>query len=902
MTKRLVILLLLSASILVYRGADFIQFMSLVPEAASLGRVDLRGGRMVVLSVPAEDLDGRPTAAARLGLKVGDAVVAFERPDGSRVRLTGLNIVGDTMKSLPREGGGAMFVMRPEGKAEREVRLPFQARSRPGPISFATRVAVTVLLPMLAVATALLIGFMRPDDGHAFLAGLLFLCFSAVFGVYAWTLPPGIRELATIVHSGLSSLFSYAFMRFFIVFPTPSPVDRRLPWLKHVLLVPVTVFAGLAIAVELVAGFSVEAAEGLAAVFRVKAVEIAYVVLFFGMLLVGLATGVWRALAAPTPDERRRMGIIIAGAAAGLLPMLVIVVYIAVTGATTPAVWITPVVVVMLPIFPLSFIYAVVRHRVLGVSVAVRRGLQYALVSRGFLLAEGLAVFLALYLGIGPLIVRAFPEAGAGGVATTNAVAAAGVVLGLGRVNRRLKTTLDRRFFREPYNPQQVLADLGEVLDDAAADRGRIASALAGAVAEALHAEYAEVYLAERVAARSARAATAGAGGSPSGMVRAARVTLDPDTGTASGTHAAAEPQDADPAALLERWFDAADAAVVAELESSIDLRRIAHDLTSGHHPAQRREELARAGLEHASVAAALTTRGARLGWLVLGDRLSEEAYSTEDRELVRAAAQQAAVALDYTRLIGRVAEQEALRRELDIARDVQAGLLPQRRPPIEGLDYDGTCRMAREVGGDYFDFLDLGSGRLGLALGDISGKGVSAALLMASVQAFLRSRARQLAEEPAALVTQVNQSLVESTDPSKFATFFYAVYDPASKTLSYVNAGHNPPFLLRAGTTVVSRLRPTGMALGFDPGAEYGEGRETLAAGDILLAFTDGLTEALNESGEEFGDARAAGLLVGNRHLGASDLQRLLSAELEAFCGRAPQYDDVTIVVARVV
>jgi sigma-B regulation protein RsbU (phosphoserine phosphatase) len=208
---------------------------------------------------------------------------------------------------------------------------------------------------------------------------------------------------------------------------------------------------------------------------------------------------------------------------------------------------------------------------------------------------------------------------------------------------------------------------------------------------------------------------------------------------------------------------------------------------------------------------------------------------------------------------------------------------------------------MAREVGGDYFDFLDLGQGRLGLALGDIAGKGVSAALLMASVQAFLRSRARQLAEEPAALVTQINESLVESTDSSKFATFFYAVYDSAARTLSYVNAGHNPPLLLRAGTTVVSRLRPTGMALGFDQAAVYGAGKETLEPGDVLLAFTDGLTEALNEAGEEFGEARTAGLLVGNRKLGASELQRLVSAELEAFCGRARQYDDVTIVVARV-
>jgi sigma-B regulation protein RsbU (phosphoserine phosphatase) len=172
----------------------------------------------------------------------------------------------------------------------------------------------------------------------------------------------------------------------------------------------------------------------------------------------------------------------------------------------------------------------------------------------------------------------------------------------------------------------------------------------------------------------------------------------------------------------------------------------------------------------------------------------------------------------------------------------------------------------------------------------------------MASLQAFLRSRARQLAEEPSHLVSQINEALVESTDPSKFATFFYGAYDPTARTLSYVNAGHNPPFLLRAGTSVVSRLRPTGMALGFDAGAQYNEGHEALGPGDVLLAFTDGITEALNEAGEEFGEARLAGLLVGNRLLSAGDLQRLIIAELDTFCGRAAQHDDVTLVVARVI
>ncbi len=882
MTKRLLALVLLSAAVLLYRGVDFAQAMRGVPQAASLGSVDLRGGRMVVTALPPANLDRRPSLAALMGLKVGDAVVAFDLPDGARVPATALNAVGGVMRRLPREGGGAMIVRRAEGGTERELRLAFPPRPRPGPYSLVTRIGLSVVLPLLTVITALLIGVLRPDDNHAFLAGFLFLCFSGLFGIYSWSLPPGIRELTTVVQSTLAAMFAYVFMRFFLVFPSPSPIDRRLPWLKHVLLVPAAATGVFSIVLDLVAGTSIAAAEGMAAVFKTKVVGIAYLASFFGMLLLGLATGVWRAFAAPTADERRRMGIIIAGAAAGLLPMMAMVVYILASGASGMAVWIAPLILLTLPIFPLSFIYVVVRHRVLGVSLAIRRGLQYALMSRGVLVAEGVAVFLALYLGLGPWFARAFPEAGAGSVATTNAVAAAGAVLGLSQVNRRVKVALDRRFFREPYNAQQVLAELGADLEDAAADPGRIASALAVKVASALHASHAEVHLGGRLAAR---------------------VMLDRGTGIASTVGPGEAPAAVDPPGpLLEAWADAADGAQVVELDSPMHLRALAKLVASGHRPAQLREQLVRAGLEEASVAAALTARGKRLGWLILGDKLSEEAYSAEDRDLVRTAAQQAAIAIEYSRLIGRVAEQEALKRELDIARDVQAGLLPQRRPAVPGLDYDGTCRMAREVGGDYFDFLDLGAGRLGLALGDISGKGVSAALLMASLQALLRSRAGQHVDDPAGLVSQVNESLAESTDSSKFATFFYGVYDSGTRTLRYVNAGHNPPFVLRAGTTVVSRLRPTGMALGFDRSAGYAEGREALLPGDILLAFTDGLTEALNEAGEEFGEARAAGLLVGNRGLDAGALQRLITDELAAFCGRAPQHDDVTIVVARVV
>jgi len=137
MTKRLAVLIVLAACVLLYRGADFLQSLAGVPSAASFGKVDLRGGRMIVTVVPPVDLDGRPSFGAAMGLKVDDAVVAFERADGTRIPVTGLNSVGDAMRTLPRQGGGAMIVLRRDGNVEREARLPFLAGSRSGPITIA---------------------------------------------------------------------------------------------------------------------------------------------------------------------------------------------------------------------------------------------------------------------------------------------------------------------------------------------------------------------------------------------------------------------------------------------------------------------------------------------------------------------------------------------------------------------------------------------------------------------------------------------------------------------------------------------------------------------------------------------------------------------------------------------
>jgi sigma-B regulation protein RsbU (phosphoserine phosphatase) len=299
-----------------------------------------------------------------------------------------------------------------------------------------------------------------------------------------------------------------------------------------------------------------------------------------------------------------------------------------------------------------------------------------------------------------------------------------------------------------------------------------------------------------------------------------------------------------------------------------------------------------------------LVTAGRVLGFLLLGEKRSEEPYSREDKELLLSVAGQMAIALDYAQLIGHAAEQAALRREMQIAHEVQQRLFPHERPPLGSLRYAGICRAARGVGGDYYDFLPLASGRLGIALADIAGKGLPAALLMASLQALTRSHAPTHVSALREMASELNRHLVESSDGARFATLFFGVYDDEARRLRYVNAGHLPPIVLRRecdGDVSLHRLETGGMVLGLFPDQVYEEGTARLCPGDRLLIFSDGVTEAAAPSGEMFGEER---LLKSVQEHAAEDIELLPERLLEAvdrFVGASPQQDDITVIAAEV-
>ena len=235
---------------------------------------------------------------------------------------------------------------------------------------------------------------------------------------------------------------------------------------------------------------------------------------------------------------------------------------------------------------------------------------------------------------------------------------------------------------------------------------------------------------------------------------------------------------------------------------------------------------------------------------------------------------------------------------EMEIACQVQRKLLPQRTPALPTLDYSARCVQARAVGGDYYDYLDLGSNRVALVLADISGKGISAALLMANFQAGLRSQSALLVEDFAQSLRLVNRLFFECTEPSKYATLFLGIYDDATRSLRYINCGHNPPLLLRGPT--IERLVATATVLGLFEEWECVVAETTLASGDVLALYTDGVVEATNATQQEFGEAGLEEALRKNRYLDALSIVESVVARVQEFSA-GEQTDDLTLLVARV-
>jgi putative ABC transport system permease protein len=331
-------------------------------------------------------------------------------------------------------------------------------------------------------------------------------------------------------------------------------------------------------------------------------------------------------------------------------------------------------------------------------------------------------------------------------------------------------------------------------------------------------------------------------------------------------------------------------------------------DWAAAHRP-ERLDEIRALAAAGIRLAVPLRTRSEILGVLLLGDRPHRPGFSAHEKQVLRASADQFALMIENARLTDRIVEQETLRRDIALASDVQRRLLPDTPPRSEFADFAASSVPARRIGGDYYDFVELRDREIGIALADVSGKGVAAALIMSVVQASLRIISSEGGIAPPRLVARMNEFVYRSTPASKYATFFYAQLDARCRQLRYVNAGHNAPYLLRAGgrstadsaSHEIEQLSVGGTVVGMFPEMVYEEATVELWPGDVLLAFTDGVPEAQNPENEEFGEERMQLLLRQTAHLPAKEISARLSDEMKGWIRDAEQYDDLTFIVMKV-
>jgi len=288
-------------------------------------------------------------------------------------------------------------------------------------------------------------------------------------------------------------------------------------------------------------------------------------------------------------------------------------------------------------------------------------------------------------------------------------------------------------------------------------------------------------------------------------------------------------------------------------------------------------------------------------GMLCIGERLRGGTYSGADLEFIYSLGNLAIISLENTRLFYEAVEKQKMENELNIAREIQKGLLPRALPTIPGLDLAALNISSKQVGGDYYDVVVLENGTCVIAIGDVSGKGTPASLLMANVQATIRTLVHfnlPLSE----MTSLVNRLICDNTGSDKFITFCWGIFDPKTRIFRYVNAGHNHPFVLRANKSI-ERLSEGGIILGVTKdAAPYKEGSIQLLTGDVIVMFTDGISEAMNVDGIDYTEERVEEFLRNIRPMTAQGVLDEIQNEIARYTSGAPQSDDITLVVMKCV
>lgn len=497
-------------------------------------------------------------------------------------------------------------------------------------------------------------------------------------------------------------------------------------------------------------------------------------------------------------------------------------------------------------LFPILTVYAISRYRLFGLQRIMRKSLQYGLLSGGI----GV-IFLILLLAV---LWRTQHDAGHPAFAG-DLFLLTGLIVVSRWGSPKLHHLLDRRFFREAWIAEDILSRLGSQLGHFF-HLDELQQYALEQMDAALHLEWGAFYasIGEGVARR--------------------REVITQDSSLLL-------PDEIHPGQEAEGL-----------------LAPLMIDRTDEDHHAWRHW----AGAE---VVVPLRYQERLLGWLLLGPKLSQEPFSRRDVKLLNAIGNQLAAAIAGIHLLEEVRRRDRIQHEMDLAREVQMRLLPQHIPHIPGLEMAATYSPAREIGGDYYDAVELAPGIVALALADVSGKGVSAALLMANLQAVVHSQSSS--GDISERLARMNSQLCRSVLPGQYVTMFYCEYDCRQRRLTYSNAGHEPPLLIRHGASEAIRIQTLnegGTVMGLFAGIRYPSATVELEPGDTLLLYTDGVTDAVNPEGERFERERlaAAAEELARQNLPAAAMVEKIRNRVVSFSAGHAQFDDLTLLALRVV
>jgi len=726
-------------------------------------------------------------------------------------------------------------------------------------------------VPLVCMLVGYWVVFVKPNDPNAWLLLILLLYPQTLFTIKVGGFLTGSALVLRDLYFQLIQVLSPpALLLFALYFPERSRVDVKLPWLKWAVLGPAIL--GNLIGFRQLYGqyFLAGNAQSLIRVFAwtdhiANAIALLCIALYLLLLFHKSRT-------ASSADSRRRLRVLLAGTGTGLVALELIFVLLPALGYSPSAhgqLWIVYLGVVLFLLAPLTLAYVVLVQRAMDVSILLRQGTRY-LLARVTIVILQIASFLAIaYFLLLPILRKQQVPP----FELLKVLLLLGLVFALRVVfNKRLMASLDRKFFREAYDSERVLSELA-VEVRRYTESGPLLQTVSKCVAETLHVNHIAMLLRAGSEFRLAEA-----------------------VGTfASNGHTPALPITSSTIRRLNN--SSAPAELYREAPE-------AWYMLAGTSERRTLDELG------AELLLPLPGRDRLMGVMALGPKQSQAAYSRSDLHLLQMLAAQTGMVLEISELAhslaGEAAQRERANREMEIAREVQERLFPQTMPVLAGGSIAGFCRPALGVGGDYFDVFPLEDGRLGIAIGDVSGKGISAALLMASLRASLRGVAIGNPQDFTKLMDKVNRLVYEASADNRYATFFFGALHPETLLLECVNAGHNAPLVLRqrgSEALEILRLEADGPVVGLLPFARYTKQCLQLQPGDMLVTYTDGISEAMTHDDEEWGEERMVAAALGACGSADADADKVLQGifvEADRFTAGAPQHDDMTLLILK--